>query len=90
MFEDGFCPAQVINDCGDQIDAIFMKEVKRVDSSEPTMSLWKWPSLTDRQRMNKACILQIRPNLDVALGLSTSRCLIYKLINLEIVKKFAH
>ena len=47
MVEDAFCSGQVINDCGDQIDVIFMKEVKRVDSYEQTMSLWKWPSLTD-------------------------------------------
>ena len=85
MFEDGFCPGQVIRDCGEQVDAIFMQKAGKGDSD---MSLWKWPSSTDRQLVRKVCILKIRPNLDVVVTLSTRRCLIYKLLNLEFVQKF--
>jgi hypothetical protein len=65
VFEDGFCPGQVIEDYGDKVDAIFMLQTIR--NNHPDKSLWKWPSLTDRQILKKVCVLKIRPNLDVAL-----------------------
>ena len=87
MFEDGFFPGQVIDDCGDKIDAIFMEHVAR--NNHPDRSLWRWPSVTDRQILNKACVLKICPNLDVSSELSTRRCIVFKLLNLELVSKFS-
>ena len=84
MFEnEGFCPGQVISDKGENVEGIFMQKVGNGDKS-----LWKWPSSTDKQLVRKMCILKIRPNLDVNITLSTRRCLIYKLLNLELVQKF--
>ena len=86
MFEDGFYPGQVLKDCGENVDAIFMREATIQGNLK--LSLWKWPSTTDRQLIRKICILKIRPNMDVVLEYSTRRCLVYKLMNLELVQKF--
>ena len=86
MFEDGFYPGQVLKDCGDKVDAIFMTE-QTIQGSLGS-SFWKWPSTNDRQLLRKMCILKIRPNLDIASQFSTRRCIVYKLINLELVEKF--
>ena len=86
VFEDGFYPGQVLQDSGDTVEAIFMQEV--VQSNYPSKSFWKWPSRSDRQTLKKVYVLEIRPNIDVVLELSTRRCLIYKLLNLELVEKF--
>lgn len=86
MFEDGFYPGQVLKDCGDKIDALFMTKATIANSDD--LLYWKWPTKTDRQIIRKVCILKIRPNLDIAIELSTRRCIIFKLLNLEFVNKF--
>ena len=88
IFEDGFCPGQVITDYGDSVDAIFMKEVKLKDTLPKLF--WKWMSGSTKQTLRKTCILEICPNSDVVLELSTRQHIIYKLLNLEIVEKFAN
>ena len=86
MFVDGFYPGQVLKDCGEAVDAIFMTEA--TIQGMPKSLMWKWPSTTDRQLMRKVCILKIRPNMDLAREYSTRRCVVYKLMNLELVQKF--
>ena len=87
MFEDGFYPGQVVADHGNVVDVIFMTEAS--SASHAQKSLWKWPSVNDQHMIRKVCILKIRPNLDIMLTLSSRRCIVYKLVNLELVEKFA-
>ena len=86
VFENGFFPGQIIEDKGKQVRAMFMTEVFRKDSAPKTY--WKWPSPSDIQTLDKDCLFEIRPNIDVVLELSTRRCTIYKMFNLELVEKF--
>jgi len=86
MFEDGFYPGQVVKDCNDKVDAIFMKQATFQNVSKPLY--WKWTPQTDRHTIKKICVLKIRPNIDIAVECSTRRCIIYKLLNLELIEKF--
>ena len=86
MFKDEFYAGQVISDCGDRVDAIFMNEESFLGSAKSTF--WKWTSNTDCCLIRKICVLRIQPNIDIAIEISTCRCIVYKLMNLEIVKKF--
>ena len=86
MFEDGFYPGQMISDCGDKVDTIFMNEASFLGSAKSTF--WKWTSNTDRHLIRKICVLKNRSNIDIAIEVSTRRCIVYKLMNLEIVEKF--
>ena len=86
IFEDGLYPRHVIKDCGDKLDAIVMNEALFPGSAKPTF--WKWKSNTDRHLIRKIYILKIQPNIDIAIEVSTCRCIVYKLMNLEIVEKF--
>ena len=65
VFEDGFFPGQVIQHNGKLVCATFMKEVTRKDA--PSKTYWKWPSPSNIQTLDKDCLLEIRPNIDVSL-----------------------
>ena len=86
VFENGFFPGQIIQDNGEQVSTTFIKEVTRKDAVPKTY--WKWPSPSDIQTLDKDCLLEIRPNIDIVLDLSTRRCAVYKMFNLELVEKF--
>ena len=49
---------------------------------------WSWPQDDDGFSVHKACVLPIRPSLDICLKYSNSRKIVYTLQNEDLIKKF--
>ena len=52
-------------------------------------SYWIWPNRKDIQTLNKNSILKVRPRLEVDYKMSTIRIVVFELLNVDIIKKFA-
>ena len=86
LFEDGAYPGQVVEESTDCVKASFMTPIFLKGKKQ--FHLWKWPSQSDEQEIEKLSVLPIRPSLDISPQQSTRRNVVFQLINHDFVQKF--
>ena len=93
-FEDGFYLGEV-----KRLDPKFPNKVmvsymkpKKLVTAEPNVDkrqFWFWPSKEDLYETDRACVLPLRPVLQLAKPPSTRRFVVFKLENFDFIDKFA-
>ena len=86
LFEDGAYPGVVKSITGENENIDIMHPV--VIKGRTNFGLWKWDSAPENQTIRKTSVLAIRPALDTCYQVSTSRNVIFELLNHDLVKNF--
>ena len=88
VFTDGFYPGEVLRVEEDYVTVSFLAPIE-LKQDKNNLSLWKQLSIqvSDVHRLEKDCILPIRPVLNIS-KFSNRRIVIYELLNADLIEKF--
>ncbi len=90
LFEDTYYPAEVVDVTDETVKVKCMEPMKRKGGQHFTAGdYWIWSSREELHTISKLSILDIYPVLDIMLELSTTRIIVFKLMNNSIIKSIA-
>ena len=82
-FSDGFYIGQVesvIDNETVMVSYMHRKKVLTADHDEHSRRFWLWPSIKDKFKTKRNCILNLEPSIYLATPLSTTRMLVFVLV----------
>ena len=91
-FVDGFYVGEVIKIINSETVKVSYMSPKKISTASSDLDarlFWYWPSKKDIMDTDKAAVLPLRPVLNLATPPSTNRFVVFKLENMDFIKKIA-